>query len=368
VKYLNSKCKYVVFEELPSVPISEKLIRTPSTHNKYLKNIKALLEEDDYIILVTDKQYDNNYFYDSAKGLIILSLYAWKYLTTLSKENGLIYLICGMFADEIVPVRRVNHDARLGCVNDFLYDKTRVDDGMRKGHFCAACKKYIKKSKLTAHQSKLLKDLNGLLRELAIASKAERNIITNEEAPLEATDKIMTLGMDDSVDTSKPATSRAVKKQKKLRPGAKIEAATLFISYSHKDEKDRNDLEAHLSVLYNEGILEGWSDRQIAPGDYWEKRINEKIKSAKIILLLISKNFLASKYCYGKEMEIALERSERGDAITIPVILRNCLWEASRFANLQALPQARKSIQQFKSRDDGYYDVVGAIWKQIAGK
>lgn len=52
---------------------------------------------------------------------------------------------------------------------------------------------------------------------------------------------------------------------------------------------------------------------------------------ADVILLLISVDFLASEYCYSKEMETALTRHDAGTASVIPVILRPCDWKSSPF-------------------------------------
>jgi hypothetical protein len=62
------------------------------------------------------------------------------------------------------------------------------------------------------------------------------------------------------------------------------------------------------------------------------------LESAQIILLLISADFLASDYCYGRELERALEHHESQTASVIPVILRSCDWQNTHFGKLQALP------------------------------
>ena len=43
--------------------------------------------------------------------------------------------------------------------------------------------------------------------------------------------------------------------------------ASLFFSYSHKDETLRNELEIHLAMLKREGTIEAWHDRKIMAGD-----------------------------------------------------------------------------------------------------
>jgi hypothetical protein len=69
----------------------------------------------------------------------------------------------------------------------------------------------------------------------------------------------------------------------------------VFYSYSHKDEKLRQRLENHLTILKNEGVIAGWRDADIAAGAEWDDEIKKHLNAAKIILLLISEDFLASK-------------------------------------------------------------------------
>src|SRR5262245_34476443 len=96
----------------------------------------------------------------------------------------------------------------------------------------------------------------------------------------------------------------------------------VFFSYSHRDEGLRDRLGMHLKALINEGLIEGWHDRRISPGTEWERQIDEHLDSAQIILLLISSNFVASRYCYDLEMNRALQRHEANEARVVPVILR----------------------------------------------
>ena len=96
--------------------------------------------------------------------------------------------------------------------------------------------------------------------------------------------------------------------------GNQGEAVRLFYSYSHKDETLRNELETHLKLLHRQGLIEPWHDRQIEAGDEWKQKIDEHLERAAIILLLVSADFIASDYCYEKEMQQALERHERRGA------------------------------------------------------
>ena len=41
---------------------------------------------------------------------------------------------------------------------------------------------------------------------------------------------------------------------------------TVFVSYSHQDEKWKDELVKHFKVLEPEGVYRLWDDRQIQPG------------------------------------------------------------------------------------------------------
>jgi len=44
------------------------------------------------------------------------------------------------------------------------------------------------------------------------------------------------------------------------------EPIELFISYAHKDQRLRDQLETHLSLLKREGLISSWHDRKIGAG------------------------------------------------------------------------------------------------------
>jgi len=139
----------------------------------------------------------------------------------------------------------------------------------------------------------------------------------------------------------------------------------LFYSYSHKDERHRERLETHLSLLRREGLLEEWHDRKIVPGQNWEEVLDSNLETSDIILLLISSDFIASDYCYEKEMRRALERHDKGEATMIPVIVRPCDWERSPFSKLQALPKDIKPITKWTNRDEAWLEVAKGIRRAI---
>jgi hypothetical protein len=101
-----------------------------------------------------------------------------------------------------------------------------------------------------------------------------------------------------------------------------------FVSYSHKDETEKDQLVSQLGVLENAGAIELWIDDRIEGGADWEVEIKQAIAKAKVAILLISANFLTSDFILGKEVPAFLERREREGMIVFPVIAKPCSWKA----------------------------------------
>jgi hypothetical protein len=141
--------------------------------------------------------------------------------------------------------------------------------------------------------------------------------------------------------------------------------AKLFFSYCHVDEPMRDRLEVHLSLLQQQGLIETWHDRRILPGDNIDAAIDANLADADIILLLISADFIASKYCYSIEMKKALERHKNGSARVIPVILDDCDWHSAPFGKLMAVPKDGKPVTTWPNQAQAWADAARQIRKAI---
>lgn len=113
----------------------------------------------------------------------------------------------------------------------------------------------------------------------------------------------------------------------------------VFVSYSHKDEDWKDRLVAHLNVLEREGALDVWNDQRIGAGDDWRPEIEEAIAHATIAILIISKDFLISKFIREQELTRILSRRSRRELRVIPVIAEPCAWQAvEALQGIQAWP------------------------------
>ena len=135
----------------------------------------------------------------------------------------------------------------------------------------------------------------------------------------------------------------------------------VFYSYSHNDEKLRDQLDKHLSSLKREGTIRTWHDRRIVPGEELDKEIDAHLGTADLILLLVSPDFMASDYCYGKEVQRAMQRHDAGGARVIPIILRPVDWHSAPFGKLRALPTDGKPVTSWPDEDQAFLNVAQGI-------
>ncbi len=76
----------------------------------------------------------------------------------------------------------------------------------------------------------------------------------------------------------------------------------VFISYSHKDKKWLERLQAHLKPLERAGLVDRWDDTRIEAGDEWRKEIRQALDAARVVVLLVSADFMASDFIAKDEL------------------------------------------------------------------
>ncbi|MBC7851126.1 MAG: toll/interleukin-1 receptor domain-containing protein [Chitinophagaceae bacterium] len=135
----------------------------------------------------------------------------------------------------------------------------------------------------------------------------------------------------------------------------------LFISYSHEDEKLKNELDKHLIMLKRSDKIEVWNDRQLIAGEEWDSGIRNEMQHADIILLLISADFNNSEYIWKEELAHAMDRHAKGTARVVPVILRKCEWKDMPYSKLQALPRNAKPVSEYADKDDAFTEIAVGI-------
>lgn len=135
----------------------------------------------------------------------------------------------------------------------------------------------------------------------------------------------------------------------------------VFCCYARKDKLFLQDIKINLTSLEREGLITLKADIDISPGTEWEPTLMQYLAEAHILLLLISPDFIASDYCFHKEMSRALERHAQGTARVVPVIVRPTNWHRMPFGKLQALPKDATPISTSPDRDTALMSVTTGI-------
>lgn len=139
------------------------------------------------------------------------------------------------------------------------------------------------------------------------------------------------------------------------------DSVEIFCSYAHEDEPLRREFDDSVVRMRRKKQIEVWHDKRISAGDRWRDQIDEHLDSADVITLFVSRDFLASEYCYEKELSRALEREAKKEAVVVPIIVRDCEWRDAPFAHLQGIPSGAKPVTSWPNRDEAWTDVAKCL-------
>jgi hypothetical protein len=123
----------------------------------------------------------------------------------------------------------------------------------------------------------------------------------------------------------------------------------VFISYSHKDMRFKRDLETWLKPYFRSGAVTAWSDAQIVPGAKWFDKIKAALARAKVALLLVTPQFLASDFIHDNELAPLLKEAEAGGVriMWVPVIAS--AYKETPLKDYQALVSPDKPLAEMKA-------------------
>lgn len=119
----------------------------------------------------------------------------------------------------------------------------------------------------------------------------------------------------------------------------------IFISYSHRDSEWIKRLQVHLAPLVRQGLIDRWDDTRIQPGRKWRNEIEDAIDSARVAIMLVSADFLASDFIMEEELPKLLKKAEDEGTIILSVIVGACAFETSDLYEFQAVNPPSKPIE-----------------------
>lgn len=114
---------------------------------------------------------------------------------------------------------------------------------------------------------------------------------------------------------------------------------TVFISYAYNDNRSPDPGKRWLDRLLDrldplplQDRVSALSDIQMEAGGLWDKSIRKQVLAAKVVVLLVSPAFLASKYVRNSELPALLVPAmNQGRTVVIPIILHPCLYAETAF-------------------------------------
>lgn len=122
--------------------------------------------------------------------------------------------------------------------------------------------------------------------------------------------------------------------------------STVFVSYSHKDKAWLERLHVHLKPLEREGKLDRWDDTRIHTSQRWREEIRKAIDAARVAVLLISADFLASDFIATDELPPLLSAAEDEGVAIMSVIVKPCRFKQT------------PSLEQFQAVNPGLKPLI----------
>jgi len=169
---------------------------------------------------------------------------------------------------------------------------------------------------------------------------------------------------------SLPATIAA--RTPKAAPPAAVrviagEPVPVFISAAPGDDTLRRALQNHMKQLHRSKKATFKHSQDAPAGGERPGWIAACIQEARIILLLISREYVSADEYYEDEIVRAVERHDRGEARVIPILLRAYRVSDEPFAKLQPLPRDRRPVEGYPGGEDvALSDITREVSRVVA--
>ncbi len=142
-------------------------------------------------------------------------------------------------------------------------------------------------------------------------------------------------------------------------------AIDVFISYAADDAGHLVRLREHLALLERQKVIATWDAHDLRPGDEHAAEIAARLKTADLVLFLVSASFLKSDELWNGQLQKALARRASDGTQVVPIILRPSDWESSELGRLQVLPAGGRPITSWDDADAAWTNVAKGLRRLI---
>jgi hypothetical protein len=264
---LNGLCATVEFVPgAAAFDLPLKRIQSPSTDDTLPEDVREEIGPFDLACFATLIPYDNNHFFDSSGKGVIVSFSDWNGITDLPLSNGFAFFIASIIChgSGIGSV----HESSTGCINDFWWDKTDVDVGMRAAFICGSCL-----ASTSADSGGAIDDVKAILNAVSEASRRNGDILDSRRLQVDAQEDVFDVFLCHNSD-DKPAIRKVNSEMKEwgirtwfdeeqLRPGTiwqtelervieGVRSACVFVGDSGFGPWHANEARAFLNLIDTE--------------------------------------------------------------------------------------------------------------------
>lgn len=147
----------------------------------------------------------------------------------------------------------------------------------------------------------------------------------------------------------------------------------VFLMYTNEDGTYLLQLLRHLDAINRVSKTHFWYDDPIYPDEEWSPQIVSRFEDADVYLLLLSNNFMHSKFIEQVEFKMIIDKYKAGKSKVIPIVLENCPWDVDfeaeeytfNFNQLHVLPDVGKPVADWPSDDSAFETSAEYVTKVI---